>query len=149
MADRGRIMFGLGAFLVVAAYPLWSAVAAEGNGDRPALERAVDRVDSTDCIEDTVFMKAHHHELLNDWRQAVIRDEEREYASTSGRTWEMSLTGTCLGCHASSEAFCTRCHDYADAKPTCFDCHVVPEGGVHTDEEHPGAVSPMAGGGVP
>jgi len=58
----------------------------------------------------------------------VVRDGERYYTSTSGEQFVMSLTSTCLVCHADRDAFCTTCHDYANVKPTCWDCHVDPEG---------------------
>ena len=125
MGDRGRIGVGLGIFLVVAAYPVWSAFAAPGLGGRPELERSVD---ASGCVEDTAFMKASHSQLLNEWRTAVVRDGRRTWTSSTGREWEMSLTGTCLKCHADSGAFCTRCHDYAGVQPGCWSCHVVPEG---------------------
>ena len=43
-----------------------------------------------------------------------------------GRTFEKSLTGSCIRCHENKEQFCDRCHNYVDAAPSCFDCHVVP-----------------------
>jgi hypothetical protein len=125
MGDRGRITVGLGVFLMVVAYPVWSAFAAPGQGGRPELERSVD---TSGCVEDTVFMKASHSQLLNEWRTAVVRDGQRMWTSSTGREWEMSLTGTCLKCHANSGTFCTRCHDYAGVQPGCWSCHVVPEG---------------------
>lgn len=122
MNDRPRIVLALVAFLALAAYPVWKSLA------RPApivpdLERATD---SIGCVEDTVWMKAHHEELLNEWRTAVVRDGERTYVSTSGRKWDMNLTGTCMKCHTSRRAFCERCHTYASVQLTCWNCHVAP-----------------------
>ncbi len=125
MADRGRIFLGLGVFLVLAAYPVWSGWVSPARAERPELEPSVD---SSGCVEDTAVMKASHQQLLNEWRTAVVRDGQRMWTSSTGREWEMSLTGTCLNCHANQEAFCQRCHDYADVQPTCWSCHVVPEG---------------------
>jgi hypothetical protein len=128
MRDRGRIALGLGAFLALAAYPLWHAL---GSGRaaraRPALERAVG---DAPCIEDTTWMKAHHADLLNTWRTAVVREGQRYYTASSGRRYQMSLTGTCLKCHANSADFCVRCHAWSGV-PTipCWSCHVQPEGG--------------------
>jgi len=127
MTDRPRIVLGLGVFLVLAAYPVWSALASSAPPERPELERATD---SIGCVEDTLWMKAHHADLLNEWRTSVVREGTRTYVSTSGRTWDMSLTGTCMSCHQSREAFCERCHTYADVTPTCWNCHVPPEGGL-------------------
>lgn len=125
MRDRTRILIGLAVFVALAAYPLWNALGGAADPGRPALERAVDGP----CVEDTVSMAADHQELLNAWRTAVVRRGERTWVSSTGVEHEMSLTGTCLRCHADTEGFCDRCHEYANVAPTCWDCHVVPEGG--------------------
>ncbi len=125
MGDRGRIGIGLAVFLVLAGYPVWSAFASSADPGRPELARSAD---PSGCVEDTVVMKAIHPQILNAWRTAVVRDGERTWVSSTGREWEMSLTGTCLHCHDNSADFCTRCHDYADVRPTCWSCHVAPEG---------------------
>ena len=125
MRDRTRIVIGLGAFFVVAALPLWNALGSSEDPARPALERAVE---GPTCVEDTLYMTAHHQDLLNAWRTAVVRDGERYYTSSSGQRYEMSLTGTCMRCHANSQTFCERCHSYTDVQLTCWNCHVAPEG---------------------
>ena len=125
MRDRTRIVIGLGAFLALAAFPLWNALGTGGDPARPTLERATD---SSGCVEDTLYMAAHHEELLNAWRTAVVRTGERYYTSSTGERYEMSLTGTCMRCHANSDAFCERCHRYANVSITCWRCHVAPEG---------------------
>ncbi len=125
MTDRPRIFLGLGVFLVVAAYPVWSGIASSAEPARPELERATD---SIGCVEDTLWMRAHHEDLLNEWRTSVVRNGEHTYVATSGRSWDMSLTGTCLSCHQNSQTFCERCHAYADVTLTCWSCHVALEG---------------------
>ena len=125
MSDRTKATFGLAAFLVLAAFPMWQALGAAGEAVRPELELPEDE---TECIEETEFMSARHMELLNTWRNALVRDGETEYTSTSGETWDISLTGTCMDCHDNRETFCTRCHDYANVAPRCWNCHIEPEG---------------------
>jgi [DsrC]-trisulfide reductase subunit J len=129
MSSRTNIGLGLAAFFLLGAYPVWNAVASSAEPERPLLAAATDTVAGTECIEDTTWMKAHHQALLNEWRTSVVRDGDRTWVSSTGRTWDISLESTCLKCHASSETFCTRCHDYANVQPTCWSCHVVPEGG--------------------
>ena len=89
-----------------------------------------DPIHGTQCVESREFMLANHMHLLDQWRDAVVRDGRVEYTSVSypDRTYTMSLTGTCLNCHASRDNFCTRCHDYANVDPTCWDCHVESRG---------------------
>ena len=125
MSDRTKVLFGLAAFLILAGFPMWQTLGAEGETVRPELELPEDE---TECVEDTEYMSARHMELLNEWRHALVRDGETEYTSTSGETWDISLTGTCMDCHDNRETFCTRCHDYANVAPRCWACHVEPEG---------------------
>ncbi|MFH1416869.1 MAG: sulfate reduction electron transfer complex DsrMKJOP subunit DsrJ [Planctomycetota bacterium] len=125
MSDKGTIVAGLVVFLALAAFPFWYALGVGGDVSPPDLELPTD---ATQCVEDTEYMKAEHMDLLNRWRDAVVRDGEREYTSESGEKYTMSLTGTCLGCHADREAFCDRCHDYANVEPSCWDCHLEPKG---------------------
>ena len=123
MSDRTKVLIALAVVLVLAAFPTWQALGAAGGAGRPELELPENE---TQCVEDTDFMTARHMELLNQWRNAVVREGETEYTSTSGETYTMSLTGTCMDCHDNREVFCTRCHDYANVAPRCWDCHVEP-----------------------
>ena len=125
MSDKGKIIGGLVVFLVLVTFPLWHPVAAGGDSAMPELEYPNDE---TECIEETEFMRANHMDMLNDWRDALVRDGITEYTSTSGQQYTMSLTGTCMDCHDDRDAFCTRCHDYSNVDPYCWDCHVEPRG---------------------
>jgi hypothetical protein len=125
MSDRGRITAGLAVFVALVAFPLWQTLGTSADRARPELELPVDE---SSCVESTEYIRAYHMDLLNSWRTAVVRDGGREYTAASGKVYEMSLTGTCMGCHSNRDTFCTRCHDYADVAPRCWDCHVEPEG---------------------
>jgi hypothetical protein len=125
MRERTGIVLGLGAFLALAAFPVWHALGSDVERARPELERARE---GPACVEDTVYMTANHQALLNRWRNAVVRDGEHLYVSATGAQHEMSLTGTCMRCHGAAEGFCDRCHDYAGVTVRCWDCHVSPEG---------------------
>ena len=128
MGDKGKILFGLSVFVILVTFPFWSRLAAAGGSDagRPEL---VYPTDATSCVEDTPFMTVNHMNLLNQWRDDLVRKGESEYISSTGETYTKSLTKTCLNCHESRDDFCTRCHDYADVKPTCWECHTTPGGG--------------------
>ena len=125
MSDRLKIGAGLAVGIVLLAFPVLHAVGASEGAAPPDLEMPEE---ATQCVEDTPFMQANHMNLVASWRNAVVRNGEREYASTTGVTYVMSLTGTCLDCHDNRETFCQRCHDYANVSPTCWDCHVEPMG---------------------
>ncbi len=126
MNDRVKILAGLAVFIVLAAFPVWYSLGAAGGGARPDLDMPKD---ASECVEATAYMTAYHMDLLNQWRDAVVREGDlSSYTSSSGKTYAKSLTKTCMGCHGSAETFCTRCHEYASVAPTCWDCHVEPGG---------------------
>ena len=128
MGDRGKISIGLAVFVILVTYPFWGRLTASGEVQtaQPELEYPVD---AEACVEDTPYMTANHMDLLNSWRDSVVRDGVLEYTATSGEVYQMSLTKTCLDCHDNRDDFCTRCHDYANVEPTCWECHTTPGGG--------------------
>ncbi len=127
MRDKGTIIGGLFIFLALVTFPIWYAFGAAGDGAPPDLELPTGEM-NTPCVEDRAFMRANHMDLLEQWREAVVRRGETEYTSSSGKKYTMSFTGTCLKCHSNREAFCDKCHNYAGVEPNCGDCHVKRRG---------------------
>lgn len=119
MSDAGKIALGLGLFGLLVTGPVWYGI-ARGKGAPPELQRPAT---AKQCIEPTPFMRARHMELLDSWRNAVVRDAERVYVARDGQHHAISLTGTCLRCHEEPEKFCDRCHAYAGVEALCWDCH--------------------------
>lgn len=127
MSDRRKIIVALAVFFIIAAVPVWLGMGKKAAGpdirlDTPAIEALKDKR----CVESTVFMKENHMKLLKEWRESVVRDGRRLYTAENGKTYEMSLSGSCLECHSNKAQFCDRCHDYAGVKPNCWSCHVAP-----------------------
>jgi len=123
MSDKAVITSGVVVFLAVVLFPVWQPLVAAGEAAAPKLEYPQDE-SKKQCIESKAYMKANHMNLLNAWRNAVVREGRKTYTSSTGKPYTMSLTETCLDCHSNRDAFCTRCHDYADVNPICWDCHV-------------------------
>jgi hypothetical protein len=121
MHDTGKIIIGLAVFLIAVTFPFWFSLANETSGYRPELQLPKDE---TDCVETTEYMRALHMDLLDDWRDQVVREGQRVYISSSGKRHNMSLTGNCLGCHTSKADFCDQCHNYVGISPYCWDCHI-------------------------
>jgi len=119
MHDTGKVLVGLAVFGVVVTAPVWYGL-GRGAGGPPELERPKT---AKQCIEPTPFMRARHMELLNEWRDAVVRGGDRVYVASDGQHHRMSLTGTCLRCHEDPDKFCNRCHAYAAVDAYCWDCH--------------------------
>jgi hypothetical protein len=129
MSDRGKILIGLAVFVILVTFPFWGRLAAgEAHPGRAELVYP-DPSRATECLEDTPYMTASHMDLLNRWRDDLVREGITEWVSSSGKTYFPSLTKTCLDCHDDRDGFCNRCHDYANVKPTCWECHTTPGGG--------------------
>ena len=129
MYDAGKIIPGLTIFVVLITFPLWYSHGKnypplEIKLDTPSIQKGVEKR----CVEPTAYMKAKHMELIDSWRQAVVRHGERIFLASDGKKYEMNLSHTCLNCHSNKEQFCDRCHTYEGVKPDCWECHVVPKG---------------------
>jgi len=125
--NRGMILAGIIIFLIVVSFPFWygkgrAVPPPDLKLDTPAIEQLREKL----CVEPAPFMRASHMRLLNDWRDSVVREGKRTYTAADGKIYEISLTGTCLKCHSNKDQFCDRCHDYAGAKPACWNCHIIP-----------------------
>ena len=120
MNDRMKIYVGLVLFVVLVTFPIWHALGAAS----PAPPDLAKPIRGSQCVEDTEWMAANHQQLLNHWRDAVVRDGKRMYPATNGTEYEMYLLKTCLGCHENRQVFCDRCHDYASVQLTCWNCHL-------------------------
>ena len=127
MYNAGKIIPGLLVFLVLATAPIWYNVASGHEAVVPEIEKPAGE---TQCVAEADFMRREHMQLLNDWRDEVVRTGERVYVTADGRPYEKSLTRTCLGCHQNKANSCDRCHDYLDVKPYCWECHVDPKEGL-------------------
>jgi hypothetical protein len=127
MYDAGKIIVGLGVFVILATSPLWLNALMGGSPEVPELKLPTNG--STECVEATEYMRAYHMDLLNQWRDDVVRTGARDYVSgTSGKIYDMSLSRTCMDCHANKAEFCDACHTYTAVSPYCWDCHVEPKG---------------------
>ena len=119
MYNAGKIFLGLGVFAVLVTAPVWYG-AAKGRAGAPELQKPVE---GTDCIEPKAFMRAKHMELLDSWRDSVVRNANHVYVASDGKHHDMSLTGTCLRCHSEPAKFCNKCHEYSGVEVYCWDCH--------------------------
>ncbi len=124
MRDRALIFTGLFVFLALITMPIWwdAARGTTSKGPEPVLPAK-----EKSCVAPTEYMKTSHMQLLIDWREQVVRSDNRTYKAFNGKTYKMSLTGTCLGCHTDKAQFCDRCHNYAAVNVVCWDCHIDPK----------------------
>jgi hypothetical protein len=123
MYDKGKIIGGLVIFLCLITFPAWY-VAASGKADY--VPKPVPPAGETKCVESTEYMKEYHMQLLQSWRDQSVRQGISKYTSSDGKTYEISLTGTCLKCHSNKTEFCDQCHAYSGVSPNCWECHNIP-----------------------
>lgn len=134
MYDGGKIIPGLIIFFLLMTLPIWYNIAT-GKTDPPVLQKVEGQ---KNCVETTEFMRTWHMDLLNDWRNEVVREGDRLYTPKTIKTDKKinkSLTNKCLECHTSKAQFCDKCHDYTGVTNSrvgisinCWDCHINPEG---------------------
>ncbi|HOV91019.1 MAG TPA: sulfate reduction electron transfer complex DsrMKJOP subunit DsrJ [Syntrophorhabdaceae bacterium] len=118
-----KILIYLFLFLLVVFLPIGYNVYKGKTTYIPAIKTPVDQ---EECVENVIYMRKKHNVILERWRDASVREGAKKYVSING-IYKISLTGTCLGCHANKAEFCDRCHDYVGVKPKCWDCHHIPE----------------------
>ena len=124
MYDANKIIPGIIIFFCLISFPVWYSVAS-GNADYVPEPEII--TEEKECVEPTHFMRSDHNDLLNKWRESVVREGIRTYVAADGQEYEMSLTRTCLSCHSNKAEFCDQCHDYVGVTPDCWSCHNIPE----------------------
>ena len=122
MNDKGKIVTGLVIFIAIVTFPFWYNMGKAAAVPEPVLTEKAKAAKT--CVRSTEYMRAEHMQVLDLWRDTVVRDAKRMYVNEDGKAFNMSLSNTCLDCHSNKAEFCDRCHDYVSAKPYCWDCHI-------------------------
>jgi len=125
MYDSGKIILGLIIFVGLFTSPIWYDLASGKAADKPNLVLPA-KEDQKECVNTAEYMREFHMDLLNVWRDEVVRKGIRTYTSYTGKRYDMSLTNTCTGCHSNTSEFCDQCHNYVGVTPYCWDCHIKP-----------------------
>jgi len=124
MYDKGKIITGVIIALLLVTFPL-IYLAASGDGGYVA--EPAQPVDEEQCVEPAEWMAENHMKLLDEWRNTVVRGDDRIYIASDGEEYFIGLTETCLGCHTDKAEFCDVCHNYSGAEPKCWKCHISGE----------------------
>ena len=122
MNDKKLITAGIVVFIVAASFPFWFNMGKAAPA--PQIEYTEKAKAAKKCVRSKEYMRAEHMQLLDLWREQVVRTAQREYVNPEGHAYDMSLSNTCLDCHSNKAEFCDRCHDYASVTPYCWDCHI-------------------------
>ncbi len=132
MYNKGTIIFGLAIFVLIVTFPLWFNGLSAGDMPKPELPPGGEKV----CVAPASEMRDIHMSLLNEWRDDVLRNSDREIIEIAGKKYRKGLQVACMQCHTSKEKFCDTCHEYASVKPTCWGCHLTPEAAAEKKETH-------------
>lgn len=120
--DKNMVVTGLVVFMVIVLFPFWYNLGKAAPAPKPELTKAAK--EAKVCVRPTAFMRTEHMQLLDVWRDSVVRNGTRMYTNEEGKSFKMSLSNTCLECHSNKAEFCDKCHTYASADPYCWDCHI-------------------------
>jgi hypothetical protein len=126
---KNMIMGGLAVFVLAVLSPFWFNMVTTTQA-APEPELLGNAKKATKCVLDKYDMRANHMSLLDEWRDAVVRDADRIYVAANGHSFNMSLStgeNSCLGCHEDKAKFCDSCHDYTSVTPYCWECHTNPK----------------------
>ena len=122
MYDKGIIITGLVVFVLIVTFPIWYNHGVAGDVPKPEKSTV-----SKECvIKDVGEMRSKHMQLLDDWRDEVLRTGDRKFFEVEGKQYQKSLQNACIKCHTSKKKFCDKCHEYASVTPYCWDCHLAP-----------------------
>jgi hypothetical protein len=126
MYDAGKIITGLVIFIGIVTFPIWGSF-----GDTDVAPQPVIKTSGT-CVESAEYMRANHMQILNTWRDEVVRDNNRIYVSQQYKTqFDKSLSSagktSCTSCHSNKAEFCDSCHNYTAVTPYCWECHLEPK----------------------
>lgn len=124
MYNAKAVIIGIVIFVILFTSPFWASLLGKSYTSTgvtaPRNEKA--------CVETTDFMRNKHMQLLNEWRDEALRNENRVYVASNGKKWAISLQNTCLKCHTDYKEFCDKCHIANSVDPYCWTCHLIPQG---------------------
>jgi hypothetical protein len=128
MYNGGKIIFGLAVFAALVTFPFYYNAGTvvkkpDPKIDTPVIQQMADKK----CVEPKAFMITEHMQLLNKWRDAAIRDNDRVYVNSQGKQFTISLQNTCMHCHSNKKKFCDECHNFMGVNPYCWSCHIEPK----------------------
>ncbi len=122
MNEKKIIIAGLVILIAAVTFPFWYNLGKAAPAPEPVLTEKAKA--AKECVRSKEYMTREHMQLLDQWRDSVVRRAKRVYVSDNGHEYDMSLSNTCLDCHSNKAEFCDRCHNYASVQPYCWDCHI-------------------------
>ena len=132
MYNKGTVIAGLAIFVLFVTFPIWFNGLDAGPLPKPELPPGGEK----ECVAPAALMRDTHMQLLNVWRDDVLREADRVAGKVGDREFRKGLQMACMECHTNKEKFCDTCHEYASVTPTCWDCHLTPAEAASRKEAH-------------
>src|SRR5512137_841286 len=104
--DKGAVFLGIAIFLALALFPFYNNLGKvnakpDPKTDTPAIQEWVKQNGKKECVESKEYMRSEHMQILNQWRDSVVRDYNRGYISDANKKrFDMSLQNGCMRCHS-------------------------------------------------
>ncbi len=130
--NGGKILIGLAVFVALFASPFYlnmgkAVTRPELKLDTPEILKMEKETGKKQCVETKEIMRGGHMQMLNDWRDLVVREGNRDQVVIAGHKFDKSLQNTCMKCHSNKKDFCDKCHNYLAVAPYCWTCHIQPK----------------------
>lgn len=124
--DRNKIIAGVIVFIALVTVPLWDNLGKaipppDPKLDTPMIQKLAEP--ERHCVQTREYMRSYHMQLLDNWRNEVVRSANREYVGLGGKKYNASLSNTCMECHSNKSQFCDQCHNFVAVTPYCWGCH--------------------------
>jgi hypothetical protein len=132
MYNKKTVIPGLAIFVILVTLPVWFNGLSAGPVPKPELPPGGEKA----CVAPASEMRDTHMQLLNEWRDDVLRNGNRQYVKVGNKEYRKGLQMACMECHSNKEKFCDTCHEYASVKPYCWDCHLSPQVAASKKETH-------------
>jgi len=124
MYDGKKIIPGLIIFLGLVTSPLWYNATS---GKISYIPKPKIPAEKKECVEPKNYIRINHKNLLDDWKESVVRKGATTYLASNKKSYLMSLNRTCMNCHTDKTEFCDQCHNYMGVTNKCWDCHMYPK----------------------
>ncbi|MFU8770427.1 MAG: menaquinol oxidoreductase, partial [Desulfotignum sp.] len=86
---RNWIVTGLAIFVLAVLSPFWFNLVTTTQA-APEPELLGPAKEARKCVLDKYDMRANHMSLLDEWRDAVVRNADRIYVAANGHSFNMS-----------------------------------------------------------
>ena len=107
MYDGKKIIPGLIIFVGLVALPLWYNLVSGKTGYVPKPEIPADK---KECVEPKAYIRVNHKNLLEDWKESVVRKGVRIYTASNrrpaARSWATRPIRCSSPCAAAPPARC-------------------------------------------